>query len=60
MEIPNFSSSLEIFFQHEKINSVSSSGHVMLYYYVNTNEITNHFTFAAKVAIYYDYVTVAM
>ena len=34
----------EIFFQHEKRNFVSPSGHVMFFYYINTNEIPNHFT----------------
>ena len=36
----------EIFFQPEKRIFVSPSGHVMIYciYYVNTNEIPNHFT----------------
>ena len=32
-------------FQHEKINFVSPSDHVMFYlYYINTNEIPDHFT----------------
>ena len=35
----------EIFFQREKKNFVSPSGHVMFYLLkVNTNEIPNHFT----------------
>ena len=33
----------EIFFQHEKKNFVSPSGHVMSIYYIITNEIPNHF-----------------
>ena len=35
------------YFQHEKIDFVSPSGHVLFYYlfyYINTNEIPNHFT----------------
>ena len=32
----------EIFFQHEKRNFVSPSSHVM--FYLNTNELPNHFT----------------
>ena len=33
----------EIFFQHEKRNFASPSGHVMFIHYINTNEIPNHF-----------------
>ena len=58
MEIRNLSSNVEKYFtsehskqvkyfQHEKRNFVSPSGHVMFYYlfyYINTNEIPNHFT----------------
>ena len=39
----NFSLSVEIFFQHEKRNFIPPSGHVM-FYFLNTNEIPNHFT----------------
>ena len=31
-------------FQHEKRNFVSPSGHVSSIYYINTNEMPNHFT----------------
>ena len=58
MEIQNLSSSFGKYFtsehseqvkyfQHEKIDFVSPSGHVLFYYlfyYINTNEIPNHFT----------------
>ena len=43
-EIRNFSPSVEIFFQHEKRNFVSPSGHVMFFLLYITNEIPNHFT----------------
>ena len=43
----------EIFFQHEKRNFVSPSGHVM-FYYINTNELPNHF-----VLIVFLYVVIA-
>ena len=37
----------EIYFKHKKRNFVSPSGHVMFYYFINTNEyeIPKHFTF---------------
>ena len=34
-------------------NFISPSGQVMFYHYINTNEMANNLTFAAKIATYY-------